>query len=148
MTYQPLTYRTSGGDELVFSTGAGLKIGGVDFLTTGGYIGDQRLFWEESTSTGAALTNYGVTIINSTISSTSRQYTIVPAAGRVKWVVCLTSTSPSPVTVVTTGTWDGTNKNILFSSGSAMPESFAAIGVSTSLWYLLHISTAATFSAT
>ncbi len=163
-TYKPKIYKTSGGDEQVVDddgvltvhsgglvhvdAGAGVQINDVDYLTTGGYVADPRL-WEETLTTEGAMANYGVSVLNPAVAgAANKNFTVEPALGRIKYIVCISSTSTSATVAQTTGTWDGTNKNAIFSSGSAYNEGLIAIGVSTSRWALISLSTAITFSNT
>ncbi len=157
MTYQPLVYRTSGGDQLNVTASGNLNIaaggqitgGGRSMLTTGGYWADPLLFFEQATGQGGVLTNYGLSVIaTSDPGAGNLEFTVAPAAGRVKYITCLDSTATLARVAVTTGTWDGTNKNLIFSTGAANPQSVLAIGASTTRWYLIPLSTDYTLSNT
>lgn len=167
MTYVPLVYRTSGGDEMVVDTSGNLAIHesgslslaagalvytslttGANLFTTDGYLGDVRIHWEKTSGSSGAITNYGVTWMAPDASSGNKHYTIAPAPGRFKYVICTYSTSTSATCIQTTGTWDGTNNLAVFSTGSANVQSFMAIGMTTALWQIFPLSTDITMSAT
>ncbi len=157
MVYQPLVYRTSGGDQLTVAEGGNvnmaagglLTVNGVSWITTGGYLGDQRMYFEQSSGSSGVITNYGVTVIALTTDTTgSRNYTVEPAAGRIKYIVNLTTGSTSLTVALTTGTWDGTNKNAIFSTGGVNPQAIMAVGASTTRWYTIPLTTDITFSNT
>lgn len=148
MSYVPLVYRSSGGDQLNIAAGGQLSIAGVSFLTTAGYLGDQRMFFEQSSAPGV-LTPYGITLIaTSTDTAADQEYSVIPAAGRVKYIVSTTTGIGSRTNALTTGTWDGTNKNCLFTTGSVNPQAIMAIGISTTRWYTIPLTTDITFSNT
>lgn len=149
MPQVPLVSKSCGGDQLNIAAGGVLSIAGVSWLTTAGYLGDQRMFWELSSGQGGVLTNYGLSVIaTSDPAAGNLEFSVQPAAGRIKYIMCLTSTATLARVAVTTGTWDGTNRNVIFTTGSADPQAIMAIGASTTRWYLIPLTTCYTVSNT
>lgn len=111
-----------------------------DVYTTGVLSAIGGLTFGNETDTGGALGHMPVSEIKST-STSQNTYTITaPAVGVMKFIFCsAVTTSGGPAVVLTTGTWDGTNKNVMFTSGASLPY-IMAIGVSTSRWAIIEKS--------
>lgn len=102
------------------------------------------------TSSGGALTLASLITVKSTAGDPVL-YTVEPQAGYICYIRCAASCATSGAAIVTTtGTWDGTNAHILFSSGNTNPQFVSAVGLSTSRWQVLTTaySTDVTFTNT
>lgn len=131
------------GAKIDLSSGGNFVESGL-YTATGAIVG--REFSEDAT-TGATLTNYGVSSIQSTGTAAGNVHTVdAPAVGLEKWIWSELATSSAPATVLTTGSWDGTNHNALFTTGASTLQWLHALAVSTDRWILLGYTTDVTFS--
>jgi len=137
----------------VTSTGT---VTGNALATTGGLsIGAGFVSANETAASDSVdLLRYGLSIIKST-GTDEHVYTIDngPVLTEQKVIVCndvnkATGSSTGAAIVTTTGTWDGTNKNALFSTGGSNYQWLHAVGLATDRWLLLGYSTDVTFSNT
>ena len=162
MAYDPLVYRTSGGDEQVVSTGGRLLISGTLQLTTGATL---TLAGQSVTSTGAVtsrnfvnntiaaassgstgLVSYGISQVWSSGTSTGHVFTMPAAAsaGVEKWIMCTASTSTAPAVISLAGTLIDGNATITFTSGSAgVPQWIHLMAENTTNWFVVGMSTGA-----
>lgn len=157
-TYHPLVSRTCGGDELEvqsggvieINSGGALSINGTNAVTTGGAIYAPAGFKESvqvMTSSEGVLTGYGFSVIKSS-GGTLVTHSIAPVLGYVKYISCPNaSATTGAARVTTTGTWDGTNNTLVFSSGNTNPQCVIAIGRSTALWTIVAKTTDVTFAS-
>jgi len=100
------------------------------------------------TTPSTSLANYGISHIKST-GTDQIIWTITPSTypGALKWIVCTDANSTgggagttAAAVVLTSGTWDGTNKNAIFTSGSAGLTYLAVAAQSTSRWLIVGYS--------
>lgn len=110
--------------------------------TTGKFTGDLSALGFVSgitvgTSSGGALTLASLMTVKSTAGDPVL-YTVAPQAGYICYIRCAASCATSGAAIVTTtGTWDGSNANLLFSTGVTNPQFVGFIGLSTSRWQVL-----------
>jgi len=165
MAYIPLVYRTSGGDELVISTGGNLAVAGtITFgsggtltlagqavTTTGAVTGDNLIFTAvaaaSSGSTGFA--SYGVTQIWSCAVTTGHVFTMpaAAAAGTQKWITCNISTSTAPAVVTLADTLIAGSATLTFSTGATNTQWIHLFAQNTTNWFVVGKSTDVTISA-
>lgn len=137
-----------------FSSGVTIK--GAVSLTSGltvtgnisgrGFIGSVTV----GTSSGGAPSATHLLTVKSTAGEPV-VYTVVPQTGYVMYIRCAQACATTGAAIVTTtGTWDGSNKNMLFSSGNSNPQFIGVLGISTSRWQVLSsaYSTDITFTNT
>ena len=149
-SYKPKVYRSCGGDRLEFADGAELGISGTNVLSTAGALKDLRDTVETATSgVVKTLSGYGALVLNVATTPVGHlDYEVTPAVGRTLDVLCLYSTSTGSLNLLTTGTFDGTNKRVMFSTGGTNPQFIRLVGVSTTRWYVFGATTGWAYSNT
>jgi hypothetical protein len=122
---------------------AGLTVAGVTY-GQGGF----KEYIQTMTSSAGIVNSFGLSIVKGT-TATPIVHTVVPVPGIRKSIVCpMASGTTSGTIVTTTGTWDGANKNAIFSTGNTNPQWLQAIAGTTDRWYVVTNSTDVTFTNT
>ena len=174
-TYNPLVYKTSGGDQLqvasggyiTMDSGATLSLTGQALATTGYLTASSGAFTnnitvgsltvssgsyipvETLTSATVAMRTYGLTVLNIVGNATGATFTMAAAtaAGQVK-IIC-TATGPvstSPASVVLSDTLIAANTTITFSTGATNRQYVYLVAQNTTSWMVVSTSTDVAFS--